>query len=207
LLAEVNQVQTHEDWEETSQEIHVIGLLQLICNCMYSGVATKCPEHMLIDTQTKMFTFWQTSQMPNAKYLWTFHGLVDTIESIGRDVGVDYTRITEYLELIQQDPDNPAKWVAVKAVVQEKYLGTLFAIKSNSKHYSTLIALRQNDFISRHDCYPNTLNAAYTMLVNYVNPSRKQTFDIQDSGLSYFNNEEEEDSQINVFGKGAAYPE
>jgi hypothetical protein len=67
--------------------------------------------------------------------------------------------------------------------VQEKYLGTLFVIKSDSKRYGALTATLQNDFISRHDCYPNMLNVAYTMLVNYVNPPQEQTFDIQDGGL------------------------
>jgi hypothetical protein len=51
----------------------------------------------------------------------------------------------------------------------------------------------------------------YTMSVNYVNPSHDQTFDIQDSGLSYFN--EEEDSQTDHQScrrgrwRGVAYPE
>jgi hypothetical protein len=49
--------------------------------------------------------------------------------------------------------------------------------------------------IYRHDHYPNTLNAAYTMLVNYVNPNQERTFDIQDGGLLYFHNEEEVDDK------------
>jgi hypothetical protein len=83
-LAIVDQVQAHEDWEETSQENNVIGLLQLIRICMYGSVTTKCPKHTLIDAQSKLFTFRQTSQMPNAKYLWSFCGLVDVIEFLGR---------------------------------------------------------------------------------------------------------------------------
>jgi hypothetical protein len=67
--AMVDQVCTHEDWEAGSQANDVIGLLRLICNCMYGGVTTKRPEHTLIDTQTKLFTFCQTSRMPNAEYL------------------------------------------------------------------------------------------------------------------------------------------
>jgi hypothetical protein len=159
---------------------------------MYSGVTTKCPKHTLIDVQTKLFTFHQSSQMPNAEYLRSFRGLVDAIKFLGGDVGVKYSRIMEYLEPIQQDPDDPAEWAAVKATVREKYLATLFIVKSDSKRYGALIATLQNDFISGHDRYPNTLNAAYTMLVNYVNPTRDQTFDIQDGGLSYFNDEDED---------------
>jgi hypothetical protein len=111
---------------------------------------------------------------------------VDAIEFLGGDVGVDYACVNKYLEQLQQDPDDPAEWAAAIAVVREKYLGTLFIVKSDSKRYGALIATLQNDFISGHDRYPNTLNAAYTMLVNYVNPNRERTFDVQDGGLSYF---------------------
>jgi hypothetical protein len=58
----------------------------------------------------------------------------------------------------------------------------MFVIKSDSKRYGALIATLQNDFISGNDRYPNTLNAAYTMLVNYVNPNRNRAFDVQDGG-------------------------
>jgi hypothetical protein len=67
--AVVDRVRAHEDWEAASQANDVIGLLRLIRNCMYGGVTTKCPEHTLIDAQTKLFTFRQTSCMPNAEYL------------------------------------------------------------------------------------------------------------------------------------------
>jgi hypothetical protein len=48
--------------------------------------------------------------MPNAKYLWSFRGLVDAIELLGRDIS-----ITQYLEPRQQDPDDPDEWAATKA--------------------------------------------------------------------------------------------
>jgi hypothetical protein len=174
----VDQVQAHEDWEETSQENDVIGLLHLIHNCMYIGVTTKRPKHTLIDVQNKLFTFWQSNRMSNAEYLHSFHGLMHAIEFLSRDFGVDESWITWHLKLIQQDPDDAAKWAAAKAAVQEQYLGTLFMIKSDAKRYGALIATLQNDFISRHNCYPNTFNAAYNMLVNYVNPNQERTFDI-----------------------------
>jgi hypothetical protein len=39
-------------------------------------------------------------------------------------------------------------------------------------------------------------------LVNYVNPNWERTFDIQDRGLSYFNNKEEETQQDQDHGQG-----
>jgi hypothetical protein len=36
------------------------------------------------------------------------------------------------------------------------------------------------------------LNAVYNMLVNYVNPSREQPFDIQDGDILYYNNDEDD---------------
>jgi hypothetical protein len=68
----------------------------------------------------------------------------------------------------------------------------MFVIKSDSKRYSALTATLQNAFISGHNHYPQTLNMAYNMLVNYVNPNRDRTLDLQDGGLLYMATEETE---------------
>jgi hypothetical protein len=64
-------------------------------------------------------------------------------------------------------------------------LGVMFIIKSDLKRYGALTATLQNNFISSHNQYQKTLNAAYNMLVNYVNPNRDCTLDVQDGGLLY----------------------
>jgi hypothetical protein len=91
----------------------------------------------------------------------------------------------------QQDLDDPDQWAAAKAAVHEQYLGVMFVIKSDSKRYSVLTATLQNNFISGHNRYPQTLNAAYNMLVNYVKPNCDCTLDLQDGGLSYMATEED----------------
>jgi hypothetical protein len=79
----------------------VIGLLRVIRNCMYGGLTTKRLEHTLINAQTKLFNFCQTSRMANAEYLQSFCGLVDVIEFLGGDIGVDYSCVEAYLEPLQ----------------------------------------------------------------------------------------------------------
>jgi lambda repressor-like predicted transcriptional regulator len=75
----------------------------------------------------------------------------------------------------QQDPDDPDMWAAAKAAVRKQFLGAMFIVKSDSKRYGMLTATLQNDFISSHNRYPQIINVAYDMLVNYVNPNRNRT--------------------------------
>jgi hypothetical protein len=90
--------------------------------------------------------------------------MVDAIEYLGGEVGVETSQITSHLEPTQQDPDDPEEWEAAKAAVREQYLGALLIIKRDSKCYGALIAMLQNDFVSGHNRYPQTLNAVYNML-------------------------------------------
>jgi hypothetical protein len=115
---------------------------------MYGGDTTKYLEHTIIDTQTKLLTFRQSSRMSNAKYLCSFCGMVDAIEYLGGEVGVETSWITANLEQRQQDPDDPEEWAAAKAAVCEQYLGALLIIKSNSKCYRALISTLQNNFVT-----------------------------------------------------------
>jgi hypothetical protein len=110
----VDRVQAHEDWEETSEANDVIRLLQLIRTCMYGGATMKYLEHTIIDAQTKLLTFHQSSRMSNAKYLHSFRGMVDAIEYLGGEVGVEALRITAHLEQTQRDPDDPDEWAAAR---------------------------------------------------------------------------------------------
>jgi hypothetical protein len=159
---------------------------------MYGGATNKYLEHTIIDAQTKLLTLRQSSRMSNAEYLRLFRGLVDALEYLCGEIGVEEARITSYLQARQEDPDDPDLWAAAKASVCEQFLGAMFVVKSDSKRYGALTATLQNDFISGHNCYPQTLNAAYNMLVNYVNPNRDRTLDLQDGGLSYMATEEDE---------------
>jgi hypothetical protein len=180
----------------------VIGFLRLIRGCMYGGATNKYLEHTILDAQTKLLTLCQSSRMSNAEYLRSFCGLVDALEYLGGEIGVEESRITSYLQAQQQDPDDSDMWAAAKAAVREQFLGAMFIVKSDSKRYGALIATLQNDFISGHNCYPQTINAAYNMLVNYVNPNRDRALDLQDGGLSYMATEDEETTHEHGRGCG-----
>jgi hypothetical protein len=96
LPAVVDRVQAHEDWDEVSQENNVIGFLCLIRGCMYGSTTNKYLEHTILDVQTKLLTLRQSSRISNAEYLQSFRGLVDTLEYLGGEIGVEEGRITSY---------------------------------------------------------------------------------------------------------------
>jgi hypothetical protein len=67
--------------------------------------------------------------------LQLFCGLVDALEYLGGEIGVETSRITLYLQARQQDPDNPDQWAAAKTAVCEQFFGAVFIIKSDLKRY------------------------------------------------------------------------
>jgi hypothetical protein len=57
--------------------------------------------------------------MPNSEYLQLFCGLVDAVEYMGGDVGIDERHVLSYLEKWGQDPDDPQEWKESKALIWE----------------------------------------------------------------------------------------
>ena len=62
----------------------------------------------------------------------------------------------------------------------------LFFTHANSKHFGSLVANGQNDFVGGVDKYPKTVSKAYDMLVNFVNPNKSYSANDQDGGMSFY---------------------
>jgi hypothetical protein len=132
---------------------------------------------------TKLYAFQQTSHLTNADYLQSIHCLVDAINLLGSNISVEESRITEYVEYWDCDPDDLHLWAECKAMVCEKYIATAFIVKSNPKRYGALIATLQNNFVSSQNQYLTGL-------------------DNQNGGLSYYNNKDEAQGHRRGCGHG-----
>ena len=60
------------------------------------------------------------------------------------------------------------------------------SLHSDKRRYGMLVANTQNDFVMGIDKYPTTVNKAYDMLVNFVNPNKAHGNNDQDSGMSFY---------------------
>ena len=176
----------------------MIELLKLIRTSMYTGATSKNKMHSLIDAKARFYTFCQSTRMSNAEYLRIFKANVDAVEHLNGDVGVDNQYILQRIMDNNGDVDNPIHVKHAKSTIREEYLAMHFLLHSDNKRYGSLLADVQNDFVCNTDKYPKTLNKAYDMLVNYVNPNKLHMSDDQGTGMSFY----QEDAQYGGGGHG-----
>jgi hypothetical protein len=124
--------------------------------------------------------------MSNADYLRVFKANVDAIEHLNGDLGTDNVYILQRIIDSGGDVADALIVAATKDTVREEYLAMHFFLHDNLRRFRPLIANVQNDFVLGTSKYPKTLNRAYDMLVNYVNPSKLDSSDDQDAGMSYY---------------------
>ena len=153
---------------------------------MYTGATSKNPIQSLLEAQTKFLSFRQTSRMSNAEYLRNFTALSDQVLHLHGEMGTDQLYVTARIEEDGDDPNDVDVRAAMTLTVREEYLAMLFFTHADSKRYGSLVANAQNDFVGGVDKYPKTVNKAYDMLVNFVNPNKSYSVDDQDGGMSFY---------------------
>ena len=62
----------------------------------------------------------------------------------------------------------------------------MFLMNSDCNHYSNLVHDIENEYTWGSDMYPATLHAAYDYIVNYRPDSKTSQHDPNESGLSYY---------------------
>jgi hypothetical protein len=183
----IDRIKASNQWNVISDANDLVGLLQLIRTSMYTGATSKNSLHSLIEAQAKFHAFRQSSRMTNADYLHTFKGLVDAIEHLDGDLGVDSAIISRRIQADGLDPEDTAQWEATRTTVREEYMAMQLLLKADVKRYGALIAITQNDFVSGQDKYPKELSKAYDVLVNYVDPAKHiQGLHGQEGGMSFY---------------------
>ena len=87
----------------------------------------------------------------------------------------------------------------------EAFLAVDFLAKSEMKHFGSLLAELKNSYTRGVDGYPITLASSFDMVVNYKDPSKycTPTRDANEDGMSFFNNQGEQDGQRTP--QGCAY--
>lgn len=180
-----DRVKANDGYLAINTNLDLIGLLGLIRTSMYTGATSKDKIHSLIDAMDKFHSFKQTSRMDNATYLRTFQSHIEAIDHLRGDFGVHHTLIIDRMIEDNEDTDDLDVYMEKRDEIREEVVAKYFLTKSDPKRYASLIASIQNDFISGQDKYPKTLNKAYDLLVNYVNPNKPTGIDGQDYGMSF----------------------
>ena len=105
------------------------------------------------------------------------------------------------MDTLAADPAAPTDLETAQAreAAREEYLAVLLIRLSDPKRYLTLIVDLQNNHTHGTDQYPNTIAKAYDMLVHCRNPSRQPRMDHQDMGMSFYNEDDDDDRALTEF--------
>ena len=139
--------------------------------------------------------------MSCSDYLHEFKALVTTVQQLGRELGIEPSRVREQLnnDKTVMDVNNPTKAEEMRAqnAACEAFLLVDFLVKSNMKRFGSLLAELENSYTHGVDGYPVTLASSFDMIVNYRDPSkyRALTCNINEDGLSFFNDQGEPHEQ------------
>ena len=146
--------------------------------------------------------------MSSSEYLHEFKALVTTVEQLGGKLGMETNCIREQLDNDEtvMDTNNPSQVEQTCAhnAAHEGFLAVDFLAKSDMKRFGSLLAELENLYTHSVDGYPLTLALAFDMIVNYKDPSKYHApaCDANEEGMSFFNNQDEQDEQHTPQGHG-----
>ena len=104
------------------------------------------------------------------------------------------------------DANNPteAEETRSRNAAREAFLAVDFLVKSDMKRFVSLLAELENLYTRGVDGYPITLASSFDMVVNYRDTSKycAPTCDINEDGMSFFNDQGELHDQHVSQGRG-----
>ena len=204
----VDCIEASHDWNTILQQHNLIALLSLIRRSLYSSATTRNPIHALRDAYNRYQSFRQGTRMSNSDYLPEYKVVVTTVQQLGGELAVEASRVREQLDNNEtvMDADNlsKAELTPARNAAYEAFLAVNFLAKSDMKRFGSLLAELENSYTQGVDGYPITLALSFNMLVNYKDPSkyRAPTHNANEDGMSFFNNQGEQDGQRTPQGCG-----
>ena len=94
-------MEASENWNHINQASNVMGLLQLIQNCMIQCQTWQKPIHSLLEAEAQVYGFKQKT-LANNKYYEKFKDLVTNADRLGSTIGAHPQCINRLLTVITQ---------------------------------------------------------------------------------------------------------
>ena len=196
-----NCMEPNNKWSDINAQSDVIRLLKLIQSCMSHKHTRRDEDHATVEADLAIYRFNQ-GNLPNNVYYEKFKDLIQTMESLGGEIGGQTDRIYEKLKHITTDLNNPTdeETETARVMARDRYLGILFLVNSDQHRYRELIRDITNQHIRGTNGYPDTLSEAYDYLVNFQREKKSPTQD--ETGLSFYNQDNERKPRAKVGGCG-----
>jgi hypothetical protein len=117
---------------------------------------------------------------------------VSVIEQFGGELGVDSEGVKAELILKNIDLENASEVqiIAATVVARDKCIAVAYLSGADKTRYGRLVEDLENNFTKGNNNYPETLTAAYNMVVNYRNHQIPASHVFNDSEVMTFANVE-----------------
>ena len=180
-------MEASKTWNHINEASDVMGLLQLVQNCMIQRQTRQKPIHSLLDAEAQVYGFKQKN-LANNEYYEKFKDLVTNTDRLGSTIRVHPQRVNMLLTGIAVDPTRPtnAEREQANEVAKDQFLVVMFLLNCDCNRYGNLIQDIKNEYTRSTDTYPMSLSAAYGYLVNYRAETRSSQHDPDEGGLSYY---------------------
>jgi hypothetical protein len=165
----LEKVEAMQGYSGVHQARDPIGLLGLIKGVMFNYNSKKYRATSLIDI-FKPDLVSQTRFMSDSEYLEKFRTQLDVLKSAGGDV-CNHHGMTED-ELVRMNilpgAGTDAEIQAAAMVARKRFEAALFLVKSDQRRYGRLVQELANDYNKGRDSYPESLTAAYELMLHDV---------------------------------------
>jgi len=97
-----NRLEAHEAWATD-----VIGLLEMLQQCMGEKATHQYPIQMQADAEERVYAFWQMRNMTDHQYFDKFTDLIETACRLGSTIRFNQKRVDDILVRILAVPGQP----------------------------------------------------------------------------------------------------
>ena len=167
------KVEASPKFRDISESANSIELLKAIKKIAFNYQSQKHLPHSVHEAKKQFYNFYQTRHMSTPAYLETFQNLVDVIEHTGGIIGLE-PGIMKAFNLKYGRAANKLLSAAEKAVTKDQYLGTAFILMSDRNRFGKLVEDLENAYLHGRNDYPETLAAAYSLLIGWRQDPRNQ---------------------------------
>jgi hypothetical protein len=130
-----SRMEAHQNWTAADAASDVMGLLEIIQQCMTLCQTRQHAIHSLFDAEVLVLKYTQGRTTCNHDYFEKFKGNVSTADRLGSEIGMQSQRVEAILDDITIDLINPTddELARAKSKARDGYLATCSLMNSDKK--------------------------------------------------------------------------
>jgi hypothetical protein len=161
------KLQSHDDFTSMDHKADSVWLLKEIRAITYQFEAQRYIFLALDDAHSDLRAYLQKPDETLSKYLHTFKTKIDVLEHYGGSFGTDKALVAAAKKI----PGAPSDPTDLLKFTKNRALAVAFLKRADPARYGLLWSDLENQFSRGTDQYPDSLTAAYNLLLSYKKPT------------------------------------